>query len=91
MRAILLHGPRDVRLVDTEKPVKNPHSAIVKVEACVLCGSDVHIWDGRHGPASYPHPFCAGIWRDNLFAVQFHPEKSQNAGLQLLKNFAEWN
>jgi glutamine amidotransferase len=41
------------------------------------------------GEASYPDPFCATIWRDNLFATQFHPEKSQAAGLKLLKNFAE--
>lgn len=41
------------------------------------------------GEASYPEPFCAAIWRDNLFATQFHPEKSQATGLQLLKNFAE--
>jgi len=36
----------------------------------------------------YARPFCSSIWRDNLFAVQFHPEKSQAAGLQVLKNFA---
>jgi glutamine amidotransferase len=41
------------------------------------------------GEASYPDPFCAVIERDNLFATQFHPEKSQAAGLRLLKNFAE--
>ena len=41
------------------------------------------------GEASYPDPFCATIWRDNLYATQFHPEKSQAAGLKLLKNFAE--
>jgi glutamine amidotransferase len=37
----------------------------------------------------YARPFCSSIWRDRLFAVQFHPEKSQAAGLRLLKNFAE--
>jgi glutamine amidotransferase len=40
--------------------------------------------------ASYPEPFCAAIARGRLFATQFHPEKSQSAGLQLLRNFAEW-
>jgi len=37
----------------------------------------------------YPQPFCSSIWRGNLFATQFHPEKSQEAGLRVLKNFAE--
>jgi glutamine amidotransferase len=37
----------------------------------------------------YAKPFCSSIWRDNLFATQFHPEKSQSAGLKILKNFAE--
>jgi glutamine amidotransferase len=37
----------------------------------------------------YSQPFCSSIWRDNLFATQFHPEKSQRDGLRLLKNFAE--
>lgn len=39
----------------------------------------------------YGQPFCASVIQDNLFATQFHPEKSHKAGLQLLKNFVEWN
>jgi imidazole glycerol-phosphate synthase subunit HisH len=38
---------------------------------------------------NYPGPFCSMIWRKNLFATQFHPEKSQADGLRMLKNFAE--
>jgi glutamine amidotransferase len=39
--------------------------------------------------ADYGRPFCAAVWQGNLFATQFHPEKSQADGLRLLKNFAE--
>jgi glutamine amidotransferase len=39
--------------------------------------------------ADYPTPFTAAVWRDHVFATQFHPEKSQRVGLQVLKNFAE--
>ena len=38
----------------------------------------------------YESPFCSAINKDNIFAVQFHPEKSSLPGLQLLKNFTKW-
>lgn len=37
----------------------------------------------------YPTPFTSSIWSDNVFATQFHPEKSQQVGLNMLRRFAE--
>ena len=43
------------------------------------------------GTADYPVPFTCAIARANIFATQFHPEKSQRAGLALLANFVDWD
>ena len=37
----------------------------------------------------YGLEFCSSVWKDNIIATQFHPEKSQDVGLRILKNFAE--
>ena len=39
--------------------------------------------------SDYGIEFCSSIWKDNIIATQFHPEKSQDIGLRILKNFAE--
>ena len=43
------------------------------------------------GTVDYPTPFTCAISRANIFATQFHPEKSQRAGLTLLANFVTWD
>jgi glutamine amidotransferase len=41
--------------------------------------------------SDYPNAFACALTQKNIFAVQFHPEKSQTVGLQLLKNFLFWD
>ena len=47
----------------------------------------------RHtvGETDYGAPFTSAIARDNIFATQFHPEKSADNGLQLYRNFLTWS
>lgn len=56
------------------------HSYYVKPVATTLCAGSTH----------YGYAFTSAVAKDNIFAVQFHPEKSAQSGLQLLHNFAHW-
>src|SRR5688572_23830419 len=61
-------------------------------------GSSVYFVHGYHvvpedagvvaTTTDYGQPFVSSVWRDNVMATQFHPEKSQRVGLQILSNFA---
>ena len=65
--------------IETGTNVYFVHSyyAVPDDEACVAAAT------------SYGVEFCAALWKDNIVATQFHPEKSQDAGLRILKNFGE--
>ena len=43
------------------------------------------------GSSEYPHEFACVVGKDNVFATQFHTEKSHDGGLLLLRNFLRWN
>lgn len=54
------------------------------VHSYYVCPADESIVAGR---TEYGIDYCSCVWKDNVFATQFHPEKSQAAGLRMLKNF----
>jgi glutamine amidotransferase len=58
------------------------------VHSYYVVPADANVVAGR---TDYGSPFCAMVWSGNLFATQFHPEKSQANGLRILRNFAELN
>jgi glutamine amidotransferase len=62
-------------------------------EAGVYFVHSYHVVPGDEGiiatTTDYGRPFVSSIWRDNVMATQFHPEKSQRVGLAMLRNFAK--
>jgi 2-desacetyl-2-hydroxyethyl bacteriochlorophyllide A dehydrogenase len=64
MRAIVLDRPGSFRVAQVPDPAPGPGQIVVKVEACGVCGTDIHIFDGEFPPTPYPitpgHEF-AGI------------------------------
>lgn len=61
-------------------------AAVYFVHAYYAAPSDASLVSAE---ADYGGRFCASVWRDNLWATQFHPEKSQRVGLSILRRFAE--
>ncbi|RKX34057.1 MAG: imidazole glycerol phosphate synthase subunit HisH [Verrucomicrobia bacterium] len=57
------------------------------VHSYYVCPEDESIVAGK---TEYGIEYCSCVWKDNVFATQFHPEKSQAAGLRMLGNFGHW-
>jgi len=54
MKAVVVHRPHDVRVEDVPDPEVGPKDVLVKVGACGICGTDIHIIDGEFPPTTYP-------------------------------------
>lgn len=65
MRAVVLDRPGSFRVTDVPDPAPGPGQVVVKVEACGVCGTDLHIMDGEFPPTPYPitpgHEFAGTI------------------------------
>ena len=57
------------------------------VHSYYVCPADSSIVAGT---TDYGIEYCSCVWKENVFATQFHPEKSQAAGLRMLRNFRDW-
>jgi glutamine amidotransferase len=64
-----------------------PHSYVYFVHSYYVEPADGSLVSTQ---TDYGIPFASSVWKDNVFATQFHPEKSQAVGLQVLKNFGDW-
>ena len=54
MKAVVVHSPGNVRVEEVPEPQCGPKDVVVKVGACGICGTDVHIIDGEFPPTVYP-------------------------------------
>lgn len=73
------------------------HPLLAGLDESQLCFYFVHSFyldcrdrDAVVATCDYGTPFAAMVARDNIAAMQFHPEKSQDSGIHILKNFARW-
>ena len=61
MKAVKWFGPRDMRLVDVERPTVKPHEALIRIESIGICGSDLHYFlDGSIGSTAITSPLILG-------------------------------
>ena len=65
MKAVVIREPNQVSVERVDDPTPAPDQAIVKVEACGICGTDIHVIRGEFAPTRYPiipgHEFCGEV------------------------------
>ena len=65
MKAVVIEEPNNVSVKEVEDPTPGPADAVLKVEACGICGTDIHVIRGEFEPTRYPivpgHEFCGEV------------------------------
>lgn len=65
MKAVVIEQPNQVKVQSVSDPTPSPTQAVVKVEACGICGTDIHVIRGEFAPTRYPiipgHEFCGEV------------------------------
>lgn len=65
MGAVVLRGPGRPEVIDVPDPTPGPDEVIVAVDACGICGTDIHVYEGEFSPTPYPivpgHEFCGEV------------------------------
>jgi 2-desacetyl-2-hydroxyethyl bacteriochlorophyllide A dehydrogenase len=65
VNAVVVERPGKVGIQQLDDPTPGPHEVLVRVEACGICGTDIHILDGELPPTRYPivpgHEFCGEV------------------------------
>lgn len=84
-------GWNQIDIINTEHPLYHniPQRSYFYFVHSYYCLSDESTISSAK--CSYGIEFDAAVLSNNIFATQFHPEKSQDDGLQMLKNFCQWN
>lgn len=84
-------GWNQIDIINTEHPLYHniPQRSYFYFVHSYYCLSDESAISSAK--CSYGIEFDAAVLSNNIFATQFHPEKSQDDGLQMLKNFCQWN
>ncbi len=65
MRAVVIEKPHQLSVTKIDDPTPDPSDVVVKVEACGICGTDIHVLEGDFAPTRYPivpgHEFCGEL------------------------------
>ena len=82
-------GWNDIEVVRAAPPLKgiDTGACVYFVHSYYVAPSDAALMATT---TTYGVSFASSVWHDNVFACQFHPEKSQSVGLQIVKNFGDW-